>query len=144
MTWHRFPTHLLRSDGPTIFFREVGSRETGDFRLWLDPDGGALGFQLSHAQTENQPEYFAEWHRGRSLRLGEVDGGEPAAAGLRPRMSPIIRSSSRPATQIAEQLLAYFNRNAGVLEPPQRELVQSILAAAMGGDASAVSRPSSA
>ena len=106
MTWLRVASRLIRPDGPTLVFWEIEPRESGNFRLWLDLQGQVQSFQLTHARTIRQPEYFAAWDHGQGLYLGIVDAGDHVVTGSHHhKMSPIIRRVHQPAPQIISQLL---------------------------------------
>ena len=129
MAWFRIDPRLLKQDDPqrrTVMYWDDGPLDRGELLLWMDQAGNVTAFQLAHAKFLASREYLAEWHRGGTLRLGEV-AGEGGAA--RFKTAPTVRYGALDESVLG-QLREYFARNAEALEPREREAV----AAALGGN----------
>ena len=126
MAWLPIDPCILKQDDPhrrKVWYTDDGPLDTGDLLLWLDRAGNVTRFQLSHAKFPTHKEYLVEWQHGRTLRFGEVDAGEGTA---RFKMSPTVSYRRLDGSGLAP-LVDYFTRNAGVLEPRQREAITAAL-----------------
>lgn len=142
MTWREINLKFVRQDVPDLraqWFRDSVERGGGDLMVWLDQNGRAVRFKLTHLEWPSLRHYEAEWQAGsgvwvRQHRLPSVVA-RPQHATV-PAVSDDDRAKGRDP-DAAWHLLRYFRSNAAAIDPvPQRTIIAVLGEASERYDAS--------
>jgi hypothetical protein len=138
MAWHRIDPRYLRQQHPgrlTVGYWDPGGLDLGHLLLHLDGGRQVAGFELAYRPFLGGRELFADWSRGRELRIGEVDAGDqPRTTGPRMKASPIVRYYARPPADAVAGLVRYVDANRAALAPGHYAVLVGVLRESIADD----------